>query len=180
MTTDLSKIQFLVDYELLGSDETGLELIERLNLKSRAILVTSRYEEIRVRTHAANLNVKIIPKNYSPYIPISLVSEDTPKLIFIDDDKTLTGAWEQEAKFKGIFIKTFNRTAELRKILPILAKNTPIYIDSNLREPISGEIFAKELYEQGFTELYLASGHPKSYFGDLPWIKNFVSKEPPF
>ena len=39
-------------------------------------------------------------------------------LIFIDDDKMLTSVWEREANLKNIFIKTFNRTAELRKILP--------------------------------------------------------------
>jgi signal transduction histidine kinase len=178
--TDLSKNQFLVDFELLGSSETGLELIEKLNLSNRAILVTSRYEEVKVRTHAEKLKVKIIPKNYSPYIPISLASNDKPKLIFLDDDKTLTAAWEAAADYQGIVIKTYNRTADFRKILPTLAKDTPIYIDSNLREAISGEVFAKELYELGFTELYLASGHPKGYFGELPWIKDFVSKEPPF
>ncbi|MFA6038480.1 MAG: HAMP domain-containing sensor histidine kinase, partial [Legionellales bacterium] len=179
-TTDLSNHQFLVDYELLGSDEVGLALIERLNLSNRAILVTSRYEETKVRAHADKLGVKIIPKNYSPYIPISLASNDMPKLIFIDDDKMLTSVWEQEADFKGILIKTFNRTAELKKILPSLAKDTPIYIDSNLSEAISGEDFSKELHEQGFTALYIASGHPRGHFGDLPWIKDFVSKEPPF
>lgn len=179
-TTDLSNHQFLVDYELLGSDEVGLELIERLNLSNRAILVTSRYEEAKVRAHADKLRVKIIPKNYSPYIPISLASNDMPKLVFIDDDKMLTSVWEREANLKSIYIKTFNRTAELKNILSSLAKNTPIYIDSNLREAISGENFAKELYEQGFTELYIASGHPREHFGDLPWIKDFVSKEPPF
>lgn len=179
-TADLSKTQFLVDYELLGSPESGLDLIERLNLSRHAILVTSRYEEPKVRTHADKLQVKIIPKNYSPYIPISLENNEKPKLIFIDDDKTLTSAWEAEAQYQGIFINTYNRTADFKKILSTLEKNTPIYIDSNLREAISGEVFAKELYEQGFTELYIASGHPKGYFGDLPWIKDFVSKEPPF
>lgn len=179
-TTDLSKTQFLVDYELLGSPESGLDLIEKLNLKNHAILVTSRYEEPKVRSHAEKLNVKIIPKNYSPYIAISLASNDQPKLIFIDDDKNLTSAWESAADYQGIVIKTYNRTTDFRKILPTLAKDTPIYIDSNLRETISGEVFAKELYELGFTELYLASGHPKGYFGELPWIKDFVSKEPPF
>jgi len=177
---DLSKSVFLIDYELLGSDETGLDLIEQLKISKRAILVTSRYAENKVRTHADKLGVKIIPKSFSPYIPISLVNQDKPRLVFIDDDKMLTRAWELEAEYQGLNIKTFNRTIDLRKALPILEKTTPIYIDANLQEPISGEAFAKELYEQGFTELYLASGHPREHFGDLPWIKDFVGKEPPF
>ena len=179
-SADLCKTVFWVDYELLGSEESGLDLVEDLKLSGRSILVTSRYEENKVRAQADKLGVKIIPKNFSPYIPISLAREDQPSLVFIDDDKTLTRTWEQAAAFQGISIKTFNRTADLRKALSTLAKSTPIYIDSNLRESISGEAFAKELYEQGFTELYLASGHAKEHFGDLPWIKGFVGKEPPF
>lgn len=175
---------FLVDYELLGSDETGLDLIEALNLSERAILVTSRYEESKVRERVKKLGVKIIPKNFSPYIAISMATAEAempaPDLVFIDDDKTLTRAWEQAAKQAGLRIKTFNRTADFRKILPSLPKTTAIYIDSNLGEAVDGEIFAKELYEQGMLELYLASGHPQEYFGELPWIKDFVGKEPPF
>ncbi len=185
---DLSQSLFLVDYELLGSDETGLDLVEGLALSDRAILVTSRYEEAKVRAQAKKLGVKIIPKNFSPYIAIQLVqtaqaqapSQEQPQLVFIDDDNTLTRAWEQAAEFTGVCIKTFNRTADLRDALATLAKSTPIYIDSNLGESISGELFAKELYERGFTELYLASGYPKGYFGDLPWIKDVVGKAPPF
>ncbi len=179
-TTDLSNTLFLVDYELLGFSVSGLDLIEQFNLSAHAILVTSRYEENKVRHRADKLKIKIIPKNYSPYIPILLEDTDAPKLIFLDDDKNLTQVWEREAQHKGILIKTFNRSGDLRKVLSSLAKNTPIYVDSNLHEAVSGEIFAKELFEQGFTELYLASGYPSGHFKDLPWIKDFVGKEPPF
>lgn len=179
-SADLSNTLFLIDYEILGSEESGLDLIEQLQLSKLSILVTSHYEESKIQTRAKRLGVKIIPKNFSPYIPISLVSGDNLRLVFIDDDKTLTAAWEQEAERQGLSIRTFNRSADLRMTLTTLDKTTPIYIDSNLRESISGEDFAKELYEQGFTELYLASGYPKGHFGDLPWIKEFVGKEPPF
>lgn len=59
-------------------------------------------------------------------------------------------------------------------------KNIPIYIDSDLKEKMPGEIFAKFLYEQGFSTLYLATGYDKDRYGDMPWIKDIVSKDPPF
>ena len=86
---------FLVDYELINSKETGLDLIEQLNLKNQAILVTSRYEEPEIRGRINKLGIKIIPKNFAPYIPIFMVKtvkEEQPKLIFIGNDKTLTEA----------------------------------------------------------------------------------------
>ena len=65
-----AKILFLIDYELLGFEETGLDLIEKLNLKDHAVLVTSRYEEPVVRAKIIKLGIKIIPKNFAPYITI--------------------------------------------------------------------------------------------------------------
>ena len=65
-----TKILFLIDYELLGCEETGLDLVEKLNLKNQSILVTSRYEEPAVRNKITNLGIKIIPKNFAPYINI--------------------------------------------------------------------------------------------------------------
>ncbi len=64
------KTLFLIDYELLGFEETGLDLIEKLKLKDQAILVTSRYEEPSVIAKIIKLGIKTIPKNFAPYIPI--------------------------------------------------------------------------------------------------------------
>jgi len=65
-----TKTLFLIDYELLRFEETGLDLIEKLKLKDHAILVTSRYEEPVVRDKIINLEPKTIPKNFAPYITI--------------------------------------------------------------------------------------------------------------
>ncbi len=176
---------FLVDYELVNSKETGLDLIEQLNLKTQAILVTSRYEETEIRERIRNLGIKIIPKSFAPYIPISIVNkpvkeEEQPELIFIDDDKTLTEAWEMQASFVNKKIAIFNRSEDFKDVMERYNKNIPIYIDSDLKEEIPGEVFAKVLYEQGFQHLYLATGYEKDRFGDMPWIRDVVTKETPF
>jgi hypothetical protein len=58
--------------------------------------------------------------------------------------------------------------------------NTIIYIDSELGDTLSGQVFAKEIYDHGFKQIYLATGHPSENFGDFPWIKSVVGKTPPF
>jgi hypothetical protein len=63
---------FLIDYELLSSEETGLDLIEKFNLKDQAILVTSHYEAPEIRERVSNIGIRIIPKNFTPHIPISI------------------------------------------------------------------------------------------------------------
>ena len=61
---------FLMDYELLGCQKNGLDLIENLKLNSDAILVTSRYDEQDVRARCKKNGVKLIPKGMSEFVPI--------------------------------------------------------------------------------------------------------------
>ncbi|MFH1357366.1 MAG: HAMP domain-containing sensor histidine kinase, partial [bacterium] len=58
-----AKILFLFDHELLGNEKTGLQIIDELNIKENAILVTSHYEEEHIRSECARLGVKLLPKN---------------------------------------------------------------------------------------------------------------------
>ncbi len=175
---------FLVDYELVNSKETGLDLIEQLDLKKQVILVTSRYEEPEIRERIRELGIKIIPKSFAPYVPISIVNEfvqeEQPELIFIDDDKNLTEAWKLQASCVKKKIATFNHSEDFKKVMNNYNKDILVYIDSDLKEKIPGEIFAKFLYEEGFRHLCLATGYEKDRFGYMPWIKDIVSKEAPF
>ncbi len=66
---------FLVDFELIGSDINGLELIDRLNIQAKSLLVTSRYDENHVREYAKLLGVKIVPKGLAPFIPIKIETD---------------------------------------------------------------------------------------------------------
>lgn len=59
-------------------------------------------------------------------------------------------------------------------------KHTVIYIDSNLDTEIPGEIYAKELYKNGFKDIHLSTGYPPDKFKSVFWIKSVVGKIPPF
>lgn len=85
-----------------------------------------------------------------------------------------------QASFVKKKIETFNHSEDFKKVMNSYDKNIPIYIDSDLKEQAPGEIFAKFLYEQGFHNLYLATGYEKGKFSHMPWIKEIVSKEAPF
>jgi hypothetical protein len=67
---ELDKALFLMDFEILGHKESGLDMIEELGLQSQSILVTSRYEESHIRDRCERLGVKLIPKSMSGFIPI--------------------------------------------------------------------------------------------------------------
>ena len=61
---------YLIDYELIGDEETGLDLIEKLHLGRQAILVTSRFDSGKIREHCQHLGVKLIPKELAYLVPI--------------------------------------------------------------------------------------------------------------
>ena len=63
----------LSDYELLGEQETGLDLIERLNIGKHSILVTSHFEEERIRTRCELLGVSLLPKGLAGSVPIEIL-----------------------------------------------------------------------------------------------------------
>ena len=62
---------YLCDYELLGFQETGLDLIETLAIQDSSILVTSRFGEKGIRNRCERLGVKCIPKELASFVPIT-------------------------------------------------------------------------------------------------------------
>ncbi len=69
----LERTLFLIDYELLGFKETGLQLIQELNLQKSAVLVTSRFEEPKIVTSCESNVIRLIPKGMAPFVPINIL-----------------------------------------------------------------------------------------------------------
>lgn len=67
-----SRALFLVDYELSGHAETGLDLIREMSLQTQSVLVTSRIDEPDVIRECAELGVRIIPKRVAGLVPVEL------------------------------------------------------------------------------------------------------------
>lgn len=174
------EVIYLVDYELIGFDKSGLDVIEELGIKSHSILVTSHYEEMNLRTRCEKLGIRIIPKGMAGFIPIIFGKKQNTDYILIDDDELIRMAWTIAANECGKNISTYSSTEEFNKDMKNYDKKTSIYIDSDLGNSVRGELYAKELYMYGFTEIYLATGHSPEKFDKMPWIKAIVGKDPLF
>ncbi|MDX1901075.1 MAG: HAMP domain-containing sensor histidine kinase [Gammaproteobacteria bacterium] len=175
---------YLIDYELIESAVTGLSVIEQLNIAASSFLVTSRYEEENIREKCIQLGLRLLPKNFAPHIPVQVIEklQEQPELIFIDDSVLMTQAWLMRAKLIGKNIITFNTAEDFMHshMVNVYSKNIPIYIDSDLGAGVTGQDVAKILFEDGFSDIYLATGFHPSVFGEMGWIRSVVSKEPPF
>jgi signal transduction histidine kinase len=178
---------YLVDYELLGYKDTGLSLAEELGIGERSILVTSRYEEQQIIENCIRLRARVIPKGLAGVIPISIgaVNEADPekkttKAVLIDDDPLVHMTWKVAARSAGVVLQPFKNPADFFAVCKILPKETPIYIDSDLGDGQKGEEIAKAIYERGFKTIYLETGHQPGSLPGMPWIKEIISKEPPW
>lgn len=176
------RFKCLIDYELINTGMTGLDVIEQLKLQNEAVLVTSRYEDIQVRENSTKLNIKILPKNFTPYVLIEIIPNN-PDLILIDDYDSIRVAWKMYGLKKGKRVAVFSCIKDFEQNLSYFKKETPIYIDSILHhDEIPGEEYAKKLYDQGYRELYLETGRDieKNVLEKWYWIKGVVDKTPPF
>ncbi|MBI3535899.1 MAG: hybrid sensor histidine kinase/response regulator [Deltaproteobacteria bacterium] len=68
---------FLIDYEIFGSPSNGFDVINKLNLKDKAVLVTSRYEEPLLIEQCEAADVKLLPKNLAPLVQIEIAKGKT-------------------------------------------------------------------------------------------------------
>ena len=173
---------YLVDYELLADTKNGLDVIEDLELNDKAVLVTSCFEDTNIRARCEHIGVKIIPKSFVPYIQITSlpISNQSPDIVFIDDDKMMRMTWIFSAEEAGKNMSTYPSFKAFLNELHRYGKDTIIYIDSDLGDNIKGEICAKQLFDAGFFEIHLTTGHSPEQFDTMPWIKAIVGKEPPF
>ncbi|MFH1355883.1 MAG: sensor histidine kinase, partial [bacterium] len=88
--------------------------------------------------------------------------------------------WKLIAKQHGKTVKCYADPEDFVKDSDSFNKSTPLYIDSNLGDDVKGEELAKEYFEQGFENIYLATGYDPEEFTHMPWLKGVVGKEPPF
>lgn len=173
---------FLIDYEFIGCKENGLNIIEKLNIADRSYLVTSRHEDIHVREGCEKIGLKIIPKTFAVYIPIVLlkINNRAVDLIFIDDETAITDAWVLHGLTKRKVIAAYNSVRDFKTDVNKYDLNTPIYIDSDLNDVVTGQEYAKQLFAIGFKYIHLATGHSPDNFQKMYWIKEVVGKAPPF
>jgi FixJ family two-component response regulator len=177
---------YLIDYELLNDNMNGLDVIQKLSISDKSFLVTSCFEDKDIRERSIQHGNKIIPKSYVPYIPIQYAPIQSQnfinknQIIFIDNDELMRATWIFAAKAAGISISTYTSFNEFKKVSNQYEKNILIYIDSDLGDEAKGEVYAKQLFEQGFTEIHLCTGHHPQQFSNMPWIKSITGKEFPF
>jgi signal transduction histidine kinase len=174
---------FLMDYELLGSTTTGLDLIEELGLADRAVLVTSRFEEDALVHRCLTRGVSLLPKPVAAYVPLveaGSTSRGTVDAVLVDDDPMVRRMWQNAAARAEKVLVALSDAKTLLDGSASVPTSVPIYIDSNLGPDVRGQDVAQVLFTRGFKSLVLTTGYEPSMFGPMPWIASIQGKLPPF
>ena len=172
---------FLCDYELLGDPDNGLDLIEKLGVQDRAILVTSRYEEPQVQARCAKMGVRLIPKGLAGYVPMQVVGtnllsgpltqpspsgerEETTnsgyRVLLIDDDEGIRLAWELEREKLQIgVLSVFASFEECECAAPDYSSYDFAFVDKHIAHSSWAlDQTIAELKSRGVKRVFVASG----------------------
>lgn len=143
-----------------------------------------KFEISSIEGNGTIINITL-PKSTTPYWFVSKMNLSPTKLFFdfvyIDDENIMRIGWESKAKKNNINLLTLKSSSEFALYLDQIDKNhTQIYIDSDLGPgEMRGEDFSAILHQQGYKNIFIASGHPAENFVHLSWLK-YAGKICPF
>ncbi|MCE3268251.1 MAG: amino acid adenylation protein, partial [Burkholderiales bacterium] len=163
-----NKVCLLTDYELLNQDINGLQVIEQTKIK-RSTLVTSHYANLEVRKHAADLYVKILPKELAFKVPINLDKKIKPgskkvDIVWVDDSRWFIRDWK--LRLPELAIDAYYEPNSFLEDIAQYPRNTKIILDRNYYDREGrgrkflgdGLEVAKKLHEMGYTKLFMVTG----------------------
>jgi signal transduction histidine kinase len=136
----------------------------------------------KLKSIEGSLEIKTEPdKGFEIVLTMPIESFLTKSFVLIDDDKIIRLGWSNQAQKSGIDFYPFESIDQflLNTSIPF---DSEVYIDSNLKDDIRGEVESERIFQAGFTNIYLATGYSESDFNltNFPWIKGVFSKSPPF
>ena len=184
---DKRSLIVLTDYELLNQSLNGLDLVKAAH-PIHAILVTSHYMNPDIRNQAALLNIRVLPKQLAGHIPIVVVDSEKQytggslrvvDAVWLDDDQEFTFRYEKKLIENKKKVDMYRTPKELMDNIHLYPKDTPIFLDNNFQEPfsdIAGTEIAKQLYERGFTKLFLITGNRLNQ-NDFSFVKILAKRD---
>lgn len=159
---------FLSDYELIGQELHGLEIIKKVAIKN-SMLVTSYYSDTAIKKAALHSGMRILPKDLVHLVPINVVQAKSDSeflavhMVFVDDEKAFTQTLVANY-YSQLITQAYSNPFEFLDDVDKYALDTRIildnyyYMEDGGTYNIDGLTLAKKLHEKGFNNLCLLSG----------------------
>ncbi|WP_186645662.1 ATP-binding protein [Fluviispira vulneris] len=155
---NFAKITLLIDFEFIGSNLNGIDIICKHKLYDISTLVTSYYDDNLIQEKCTSLQLKILPKNLAYYVPIKIIEENknnnfANNEIHLECLKKIN----QESDLKNIFILKENQNKnikldslknELNRLTNVcLNYKIDIFLVKYCTNPIRAEAIDKLVYD---------------------------------
>ena len=174
--------RYIFDYQISGSQLTGLDLIVRYGLGNRAVLATSHFNDAQIQLEILKTGSSILPKFMMSEIEIregdnsSADDDGFADLVLIDNDLMIHDSWKMQAAEQDKKIKTYFSVDDFLSNSSQHSPQTPIYVDSDLGEADPGEVLSKKIADRGFERILLATGKGRADSTQFPWLSGVVDK----
>ncbi len=178
---DFKRVMLLTDYELIKQTINGLDVVE-ITAISRAILVTSHYENQDIIKRSILLNTKVLPKILTSAVSFDIVpfketiENSDVSLLLLEDNKEFSEVLEYLYKSRGKNLKIFNDPYSLMEKLPLYKHDIKICLDFEIDSPINGVELSEIIYKRGYSNLYLATGYKMNQEDLPPYLKLLTNK----
>ncbi len=103
----------------------------------------------------------------------------TADLILLDDEEYVIKVWRTFAERKGKDLVAFSDAKRLLAEIRQYEKDTPVFVDVQLKSDITGLDVARKIVEQGFTNVYFTTSHAGSELNDIAGIRGTIDKRFP-
>lgn len=100
--------------------------------------------------------------------------------VLIDNDRLVRATWKAAAVRTGKNLRDFGSIDEFFAVAQAIERSTPVYVDADLGGEVKGDRESLKIHDLGFTEIYLATGHPPEEFAGLTHLRGVVGKESPW
>ncbi|MDR1235548.1 MAG: PAS domain-containing sensor histidine kinase [Holosporaceae bacterium] len=160
------KIVLLSDCELRYQRLDGLDVIQNSGMNNfRSVIVSSIYNRREIQERADSLGIKILPKAFIDDVQLTLdgkedvdPSSSGANVVVLDDEKYFADNISDVLRSKGMEVDTYYNPGDLIKNLSRYDINIKIVMDNYFQGDITGEDFAKKLFESGFERVCLLTG----------------------
>lgn len=147
---------FIIDYQF-SECMNGIDIIKKYNLFGQAYMVSSSADYVKELYPEYRGSIPMISKGYINKVKFQLLKQIDA--ILVDDDTEILADATAIADIKSISLLALNNFLQLKMILHLLEKTTPITLDNHIDDILeTGLEVGEKLYKDGFRELYLQSG----------------------
>jgi hypothetical protein len=100
-------------------------------------------------------------------------------VILIDDDILVRDFWQRRLRRTSSNFRAFAGVDDFNRARQGILRTSAFFVDRHLGEGYSGLDLAHEIYEDGFSNVFLCTEDSDLSLKNLPWISGVIGKTPP-